>query len=267
MIIIGEKINGSVPAVAAAIREKDANYIHDLAIMQSAGRADYIDVCSAVMDDDVAVLHWLIDRVQEVSESKISIDSPDVHSIERAMKFCNKPGLINSVSMEGDKIDTIFPVIADTEWQVIALLCDDRKIPDSVDERMEIFERIMEKAKEYRIAPSRIHIDPMVFSLGTKPDAFTNFAAVTRSIKEKCPDVHVTSGLSNISYGLPSRKTINQSFLVLAIAAGMDSAIIDPTNDMLGAIYSARALLEIDEYCIEYLAAYGENLFGVKKKS
>ena len=203
------------------------------------------------------VLHWLIDLVQEVSDAKISIDSPNAHAIVEAMQFCNKPGLINSVSMEGDKIDTVFPVIADTDWEVVALLCDNNKIPDGVDDRIAIFEQILQKADEYKIDYSRIHIDPLVFSVGTKPEAFTNFAEVAKYVKEKAPSIHITSGLSNISFGLPSRKTINQSFLVLAMNAGMDSAIMDPTSrDMLGAIYSTEALLELDEYCLEYIDAY-----------
>jgi len=267
MIIIGEKINGAITSVAKAIEERNADWIRDLAIRQTAGRADFIDVCSSVVEGDVEVLHWLIDLVQEVSDARICIDSPNAHSIVEAMPFCNKPGLINSVSLEGDKIDTVFPAIAGTDWEVVALLCDNNKIPDGIDDRIAIFEKIMERAAEFNIAPSKIHIDPLVFSVGTKPDAFTNFAAVTRYVKEKCPDIHVTSGLSNISFGLPSRKTINQSFLVLAMAAGMDSAIIDPTSrDMLGAIYSTEALLEIDEFCIEYIDAYGEDLFGKQKK-
>ncbi len=267
MIIIGEKINGAIPSVAKAIAERNEEWIKDLAIRQTAGRADFIDVCSSVVEGDVEVLHWLIDLVQSVSDAKICIDSPNARSIVEAMPFCKKPGLINSVSLEGDKIDVVFPAIADTDWECVALLCDNDKIPDGVEDRIEIFEKIMEKVNEYKIDPSRMHIDPLVFSVGTKPDAFTNFATVTRYIKEKYPTIHVTSGLSNISFGVPSRKTLNQAFLVLAMQAGMDSAIIDPTSrDMLGAIYATEALLEIDEFCIEYIDAYSENLFGVQKK-
>ena len=267
MIIIGEKINGAIPSVAKAIAERDEAWIKDLAIRQTAGRADFIDVCSSVVEGDVEVLHWLIDLVQSVSDAKICIDSPNAHSIVEAIPFCNKPGLINSVSLEGDKIDTVFPVIADTDWECVALLCDNNKIPDGIDDRIAIFEKIVEKVKEYNIDLSRMHFDPLVFSVGTKPDAFTNFAAVARYIKEKYPTAHVTSGLSNISYGIPARKTLNQAFLVLAMQAGMDSAIIDPTNrDMLGAIYSTEVLLEIDEYCMEYIEAYQDDLFGVQKK-
>lgn len=266
MIVIGEKINGAIPSVEKAIKERNADFIRDLAVRQVAGGAEYIDVCSSVVEGDVEVLKWLINLVQEVTDAKICIDSPSAQSCVDAIPFCNKPGLINSVSMEGNKIDIVFPAIANTKWECVALLCGDNGIPDTAEERLEIFGQIMDKAKQYGIAPSRLHIDPLVISLGTNPESFTIFEAVTRQVKAQYPNIHVTSGLSNISFGLPSRKTINQAFLIMAMAAGMDSAIMDPTDrNMLGAMYATEALLDIDEYCIEYLNAYRADMFGVQK--
>ena len=266
MIIIGEKINGAIPSVAQAIQNKDADWIRDLAKRQSEAGADYIDVCSSVPDKDVETLKWLIDLVQETCDTRICIDSASAKSIVEAIPFCSKPGIINSVSMEGDKIDTVFPVIADTKWECIALLSGKKRITEDVEERIEIFEQIMEKVKEYHIAPSRMHFDPLVFSVATNPESYLGYAQVTRYIKKAYPQVHVTSGLSNISFGIPSRKTMNQAFLVLAMQAGMDCCIVDPTNrDMVGAIYATEALLGEDEYCIEYIGGYHENRFGIKK--
>ncbi len=267
MIIIGEKLNGAIPSMAKAIANRDEEWIRDLARRQTEGGADYIDVCSSVVDGDVEVLEWLINLVQEESDAKISIDSPSPVSCVEAMKFCKEPGLINSVSMEGNKIDVVFPAIADTPWEVVALLCGNQGIPSTAEERLDIFDQIMEKAEEFGIAPSRIHIDPLVMSIGTEPESLNIFVEVTRQIKERYPDIHVTSGLSNISFGLPSRKTINQAFLILAMDAGMDSAIMDPTSrDMLGSIYATEALLGLDEFCLEYIDAYSEDKFGVPKK-
>jgi len=266
MIIIGEKINGAIPSVAKAIAEQNADWIRDLAKRQSDAGADYIDVCSSVMDKDVETLKWLIDLVQEVCDTPICIDSPSARSIADAIAFCSKPGIINSVSLEGDKIDTVFPVIADSKWECIALLSGKNRITEDVSERIDIFEQIMEKAKEYGIAPSRMHIDPLVFSVGTNPESFLGYSKVAQYVKKAYPDIHITSGLSNISYGIPSRKTMNQAFLILAMQAGMDCAIIDPTNrDMIGSVFAAEALLGIDEYCIEYIGGYNEGRFGVKK--
>ena len=259
MIIIGEKINGSIPSVAEAIANRDAEFIKQRALAQANSGASYIDCCASVPEaEEVETLKWMIDLVQEVTDTPICVDSPSARSCVAAIPFCKRPGLINSVSLEGDKIDTIFPVIADTDWECVALLCDNDGIPDSVERRMKIFFGIMEKAKQYGIAPSRLHIDPLVVTLGTDQTALTVFADCCRRIKYEYPEIHITSGLSNISFGLPVRKNINQAFMVLAMNAGMDSAIVDPTNkNMIGMIYATNALLERDEYCLQYIDKFG----------
>ena len=259
MIIIGEKLNGSIPSVAKAIAERDADLIRERARMQTDAGATFLDVCASVEEAvEVETLKWMIDLVQEVTDTPICVDSPSARSCVAAIPFCKRPGLINSVSLEGDKIDTIFPVIADTDWECVALLCDNDGIPDSVERRMKIFFGIMEKAKQYGIAPSRLHIDPLVVTLGTDQTALTVFADCCRRIKYEYPEIHITSGLSNISFGLPVRKNINQAFMVLAMNAGMDSAIVDPTNkNMIGMIYATNALLERDEYCLQYIDKFG----------
>ena len=259
MIIIGEKLNGSIPSVGKAIAERDADLIRERAKMQAEAGADFLDVCASVEEEvEVETLKWMIDIVQEVTDTRICVDSPSAKTCAEGIKLCKRPGLVNSVSLEGNKIDTIFPVIADTDWECVALLCDNDGIPDSVEKRMKVFHGIMEKAKEYNIAPSRLHIDPLVVTLSTDQTALTVFAQCCRQIKAEYPDIHITSGLSNISYGLPVRKNINQAFMVLAMNAGMDSAIVDPTNkNMIGMIYAANALLEKDEYCLNYIAKFG----------
>lgn len=167
------------------------------------------------------------------------------------------------MSLEGDKIDIIFPAIADTKWECTALLCDDSGIPKTAKKRLEIFEAIMDKAKTYGIAPGRIHIDPLVEMLCASEDGIETVTETIREIKKRYPSVHVTGAASNISFNLPARKYVNQGFMILAMNAGMDSAILDPLNaDMMGLIYAAEALLGEDEYCIEYINAYRDGLFG-----
>lgn len=258
MIIIGEKLNGSIPSVAKAIADKDADLIRERARKQAEAGADFLDVCASVEEEvEAETLKWMIDLVQEVTDTPICVDSPSAKVCAAAIPFCKRPGLVNSVSLEGNKIDMIFPVIADTDWECVALLCDNDGIPDSVERRMQVFHGIMEKAKEYHIAPSRLHIDPLVVTLSTDQTALTVFAQCCRLIKAEYPDIHITSGLSNISFGLPARKNINQAFMVLAMNAGMDSAIVDPTNkNMIGMIHATNALLEKDEYCLNYIEAF-----------
>lgn len=267
MIIIGEKINGTIPGVAKAIAEKDAAYIKNLALTQAEAGADFIDVCASVdVDVELDTMKWLIGLVQEATDVPIAIDSPDAGICAGAMAFCNRPGLINSVSMEGDKIEVVFPVIADTRWECAALLCDDTGLPKTAEKRLEIFDAIMEKAKAYDIAPSRLHIDPLVEMLCTSENGINTILEVIREIKRQYPAIHVTGGASNISFNLPARKFVNQAFLVLAMGAGMDSAIINPLHKhMMGLIYATEALKGNDEYCMEFITGYREGLYGSVK--
>ena len=153
------------------------------------------------------------------------------------------------------------------DWQVIALLSDDSGIPKNAADRLRVFDKIMEKAKEYGISPSRIHIDPLVEMLCTSENGIETNIEVISTVREKYPSIHITAAISNISFNLPVRKLINLGFVVLAMNAGLDSGILDPTNrDMLGLIYATEALLGEDDYCMEYIGAYREGLIGPVKK-
>ena len=267
MIVIGEKLNGAIKSVAQAIQDRDEQFVRGLADRQLESRADYIDICSGVPDRDAEVLEWMIELIEaDHPDVRFSIDSPNPDTILRCMEKCRNPGMINSVSLESGKIEKLFPAAAEKKgWKVIALLIDGAGIPTSVEKRMENFGVIMEKVREYGIAEDRLFIDPLVFSVATTPDGFLNFIGVSRRIRETHPDVHIVSGLSNISFGLPYRKALNHAFLIGAMMNGMDSAIMDPlSSDMLGGVYAAEALLNQDEYCVEYLTAYRENLFGAR---
>ena len=266
MIIIGEKINGSIPTVGTAIAGRYENWIRHLARIQEDAGADYIDCCASVNVDELQTMKWLLDIVQDETSARVCIDSPDPRVCVDAMAFCKKPGLINSVSLEGDKIDVIFPAIAESKWNCVALLSGEQGIPSSAADRLENFKRLMDKAAKYGIAPKRLFIDPLVEGLATNQESLLTFHATCRGIRELFPEVHITSGLSNISFGLPVRKMLNMAFMTLAMQAGMDSAIVDPTNrDMMGIIYATQALLGEDEYCAEYIGAYREDLFGPVK--
>jgi 5-methyltetrahydrofolate corrinoid/iron sulfur protein methyltransferase len=267
MIIIAEKINGSIPSVGKAIEAKDADFIRNLAKVQSEVGADFIDVCASVeVSRELDTLKWLIDLVQEVTETPIAVDSPSADICAQALDFCNKPGLVNSVSMEGNKIDVVFPKIAATKWECVALLCDDTGIPRSAEKRLEVFEALMKKTKEYDIAPSRLHIDPLVEMLATSEDGINMIVNVMKEIRRQYPTIHITGAASNISFNLPARKIVNQAFVVLAMNAGLDSVILDPLNrDLRGLIYATDALLANDEMCIEYIHAFRKGIFGVQK--
>ena len=263
MIIIGEKINGSIPSMAKAIAERNEEWIKDIAKKEADAGADYIDCCASVDVEEVETLHWMIDLIQSVTDTPISVDSPNASVCVEAMKFCNKPGMINSVSGEGDKIDVVFPVIADTKWDVMALLCDDTGIPKTAADRIRVLDHIMAKAKEYGIAEDRIHIDPLVEMLCTSEDGIAMVIEVMSYIKKNYPKLHISGAISNISFNLPYRKIVNIAFAVLAINSGMDSAVMDPLNrDLRGAIYAAEAMIGEDFMCMEYISAFREGIFG-----
>lgn len=266
MIIIGEKINGSIPAVAEAIQRRDAEFIKERARIQTEAGATYIDCCASVPEaEEVETLKWMIDCIQEVTDLPIAVDSPSENVLAEVYTHCNKPGVINSVSGEGGKIDKLFPLIADSKWEVICLLSDDSGIPKSAEDRLKVFDYIMSKAKEYNISPSRLHIDPLVEMLCTSEDGIAMNVEVISKIRSQYPDIHITAAVSNISFNLPARKMVNLGFTVLAMNVGLDSAILDPTNrDMMGVIYATEALLGMDDYCMEYISAYRDGIFGPK---
>jgi 5-methyltetrahydrofolate--homocysteine methyltransferase len=267
MIIIGEKINGSIPSMAKSIAAHDVAHIKDLAKKESEAGASFIDVCASVPEaQESETLKWMLEAVQEATDTPIRIDSPSVASISKVLPLIKKPGLINSVSMEGNKVDTIFPLIAGTDWQCICLLSDDTGIPKSSEDRLRVFDKLMKKAEEYKIPPERLHIDPLIEMLCTSEDGIKKVTDTIIEVKKRYPAIHVTGGASNISFNLPARKYINRAFIILAMNAGMDSAILDPLNaDMMGLLYATEAMLGHDDFCMDYITAYREGRFGPVK--
>jgi len=270
MIIIAEKLNGSIPSCAKAIAARDEAYIKDMAKRQADAGASFLDVHAAVNDGELEVLKWMIDLVQSVTDCPIAVDSPDTQVIIDAMPFCKNPGMFNSVSLEGGKIDVAFPILAKPEyikWDVMALLNGETTIPKTAGERIDVFSKIMAKAKEYGIEDSRIHIDPLVEMLCTTDDGegISMVLEVMSHIKKTHPKVHISGAISNISFNLPVRRLVNQAFAALAISAGMDSAVMDPlSHDLRGVIYAAEAMMGLDDFCAEYTSAYREGIFGAK---
>ena len=149
---------------------------------------------------------------------------------------------------------------------MICLLSDDTGIPKTAADRLKVFDYIMSKAKEYNISPDRLYIDPLVEMLCTSEDGMAMNVEVMSTIRKQYPDIHLVAAVSNISFNLPVRKLVNLGYTVLAMNAGLDSAILDPLNrDMMGVIYATEALLGLDDYCMEYIGAYREGIFGPQK--
>lgn len=268
MIIIGEKINGTIPAVKEAIEKRDAAFIAERAIKQTEAGADFIDVCASTAPElEIDALKWLMDVVQDATDTPLCIDSPNPRVIEAVFKYAKQPGLLNSISGEGDKCEVLLPLLAGNTWEIVGLTCDDQGIPKDVETKMKITQIMVEKADKYSIIPNRIHLDPCLLALATANESFLNFIEEISAIRKLYPDIHITSGLSNISFGLPGRAQVNRTFMALAIQAGMDSAVMDPTNkDMMGTIFATYALLGQDRNCRSYSKAFRSGIIDSKKK-
>ncbi|MDR3053717.1 MAG: dihydropteroate synthase [Coriobacteriales bacterium] len=266
MIIIGEKINGFIPKTLAAINARDEDYIRFIAQGQKDGGANYLDICAGVAPEiERETMEWLMQIVQDAVDLPLCLDSSDPQVLLDMMPFAKRPGILNSVSLEEGKCEAILPAIADTEWCVVALTCDSTGLPGGPKAKFELASKIIGKANALGIASSRIFIDALVEGIATKEDSFLSFSEAIRLIKAEYPDVHFTSGLSNISFGMPYRKAINMQFLALSMAAGMDSAIMDPMSaDMQATLHATNTLLGNDEYCMEYLQAYRGGLFDAR---
>lgn len=269
MIIIGEKINGAIPSVKAAIAGRDAELIRQRAISQTEAGAHYIDCAPSTAPElEYDTMLWLIGVIQEVSELPLCIDSPDAKLLARVLEggYVKKPGMVNSVNEEGDKCETIFPIIAGTDWNVIGLTCDQDGIPADPEKKVEIAKRIIDKADHYGVARKNLHMDPCVMALSTMPSAMKDFEKCIQKIHEYAPEVRVTGAISNISYGMPARKYINTGCMAYAIHAGLDSAILDPCNgEMMSMIYACSALCMQDPGGRKYNRAYRRGKLGGKK--
>jgi 5-methyltetrahydrofolate--homocysteine methyltransferase len=269
VIIIGEKINGAVPKTGKAIAEKDEAYIIELVKTQVEAGSHYLDVCAGTPPEiEYDTLCWLIDIVQAHTEIPICIDSPDVHMLEKVFPRIKRPGIINSISGEGNKCDVLLPLLKDnSDWQVVALCCDNGGMAESAEDKIRMGMDLINEAAKYGVTPDRIHIDPLVLALSAVNDASLQFCKAITELKQKSPTVKIAAALSNVSFGMPARALLNRNFLTLIIAAGLDTIIADPTNrDIAGNIFATQALLGKDKHCRKYNNAFRSGKIGPVKK-
>lgn len=269
MIIIGEKINGAIPSVKNAIALRDAELIRSRAIAQTEAGAHFIDCAPSTAPElEYDAMVWLIGQIQAVTDTPVCIDSPNAKLLARILEegHVAKPGMVNSVNEEGDKCETIFPLIAGTEWNVVGLTCDQDGIPADPEKKIDIAKRIIDKAVKYGVDLAKLHIDPCVMALATMPSAMKDFERCIVGIHDYAPNVKVTGAISNISFEMPARKYINANCMAYAMAAGLDSAIMDPCNaDMMSTIYACDALRGKDRGGRKYNRAYRQGKLGIKK--
>ena len=263
MIIVGELINASRKSIETAIEKMDAETVTKLAIDQVENGADYIDVNAGVfVGKEPEYLKWLVENVQKAVETPCSIDSPDPRAIEAALSVHRGTALINSISLEKERYDALLPIVAGTDLKVVALCMSDKGMPETAEDRMVIADKLINGLLQRNVPIENIYVDPLVQPVAANSIYGKEFLKTIERLKTTFEGVHTMCGLSNISYGLPERKFLNQTFMVLAIAKGLDGAIVNPLDQkMMANIIAAEALVGKDEYCTKYLEAYRADRF------
>lgn len=264
MLIIGEKINGTRQSINRAIIERDIIYIQDLAKRQTECGADILDLNAGTsVDREPEDLIWLVNSVQAVTDVRLCLDSPNPEALSAAIGVTDEPPLINSISAEADKMKSILPLISGNDCAVIALAMDDDGIPESVEKRVSVIRRLFTAFHNAGISDENVYVDPLVMTIATDNESCNTALDTVKAVLEEFPKTHITAGASNISFGLPARSYINQAFITLAIAAGMDCAIIDPTDkNLFAAILAAEVVTGKDRHCMNFTRAYRSGKIG-----
>ncbi len=260
MLIVGELINSSRKAIKAAIESGNIEEIQKIAKEQRENGADYIDInAGTFVGKEAGYMKWLVEKVQEAVDAPCCIDSPDPKVIEAVLPLHKGIPMINSISLEKERYDALIPVVSGTDCKVIALCMSDTGMPETKDERLAIADELVNKLVKNNVAVENIYVDPLVQPISTSDRYGVEFMNAIEAIMKEFPGIHTICGLSNISYGLPERKLMNQTFMVMAIAKGLDGAIINPLDRrMMANIHAAETLAGRDEYCSNYLTAYRE---------
>lgn len=261
MLIIGEKLNSTLKSIRPVMEARDTAAVIDLAKRQTEAGACFLDVNAGMFyDNEIEILEWLIESIQEEVKTPFAIDSPSPKAILAGLK-ANKNGkpIINSITAEKERFDSIMPLVVEYKAGVVALCMDDRGMPETHEERIEIAHTLIRDLTKEGVPHNDIFIDPMIRPIGTGAHYGTVALETIRTVKNEYPDVHIACGLSNISFGIPARKVMNQAFLVAAMTCGMDGAILDPLDKKLMTfLYATQALLGIDDFCMNFLTKFRE---------
>lgn len=258
MIILGEKLNSSIPSTLKAIQSGNDELIITLCKSQADCGADFLDINTAIAgeDEELSAMLHIIDLAQANTECGIMLDSPSVEVIMEAIKHIEgREIIINSITM--DERHELIEVAKEYNAGIVALPISENGIPEFAEERFDNAKRLIKMLTAAGISMDKIYIDIIVESLAVNGNAAINAVETAKLIHAEFPDVHLTGGLSNISFGLPKRVNINTAFIPALMCAGVDSAIIDITNEKTrAAVISSRALCGLDEYCMDYIEEF-----------
>ena len=253
--VIGERINPTgKKRLQQALREKDLNYIMKCALDQQEAGADILDINVGMPDiDEPAMMSEVVRAVQSVTDLPLQIDSSDVCAIEAGLRAANGKVIVNSVNAEDEKLGEILPLIKKYGAAVIGLTMDRSGIPETAQKRYELAQKILSWAMELGIPREDVIIDCLALTISSMQEQAGETLKAIRMVREQL-GLHCTLGVSNISFGLPSRNQVTASFLAQAIGAGMDMPIINPNiKEIMDVVVSCRALSCEDRDCVRYI--------------
>jgi 5-methyltetrahydrofolate corrinoid/iron sulfur protein methyltransferase len=172
-----------------------------------------------------------------------------------------KTPMINSISGEPERLKEVLPIAAGHGCEVIALAMDEKGIPGNAEDRMAVVRRLFEATRAAGMPDEKVYVDPLVMAIATSIESGTVTLDTIRAVRAEFPAAHLCLGLSNVSFGLPARSLVNRTFLVLALAAGIDAAIVDPGDGRLrAALLATDLVLGRDRHCLNFMRAYRQGL-------
>ena len=255
-IIVGERINPTGKKILKeALRNNDMDYIFREGVSQTDLGADILDVNVGLPEiDECEMMTNAVTGLQSILNTPLQIDTSDPRVMEKALSLYNGKAMVNSVNGKEESMNSIFPLVKKYGGVVVCLTLDENGIPETVEGRIEIAKKIINKAKEFGIEKKDLVFDPLCMTISTNKDS----AKITLQCVEKLTNdlgVKTILGVSNVSFGLPNRELINSTFFGLALQKGLSSGIINPKSEMMmNTYYSFNALNGLDENFEDYIA-------------
>ena len=259
MFIIGELINGMYREAGKAIQQKDKAVIQRLAQEQVNAGCDALDLnCGPVSRDPVSDMAWLVQAVQEVTDKALCLDSTKVNVIEAGLKIIKNKAIINSASADKEKLDLIVPLALRYKASLIALTLDKKGVPQDKDRRLELAATIVAYCQENGFPIEELYVDPVILPVNVAQAQLEDTLKALAEFKIiSQPSPMVVIGLSNVSQGTRERSLVNRIFLIMAIANGLDAAILDPLDkQLMDSLITAELILNKQIYCDSFLEAY-----------
>lgn len=255
-IIIGERINPTgKKMLKEALRNNDMDYIYREGVTQADAGADILDVNVGLPEiDEPEMMQNAVLGLQSILSTPLQIDTSDSVAMEKALRIYNGKPMVNSVNGKEKVMEEVFPLVKKYGGVLVCLTLDENGIPETVEGRIAIAKRIIDKAQEYGIAKENLVFDPLCMTVSTNKDN----AKITLECIEKLTNylgVKTVLGVSNVSFGLPNRELLNSAFFTLAMQKGLSAGIINPKSDvMMNAYYSFSALQGLDDNFEQYIA-------------